>query len=142
MNPGSGAQCAASFNLLSNKKMMMKYPGMALLFVAACSTPAWSSEDAASRSNESVALPMKTVRVALFKNDCGFVTMRGTLGEGVQFHVQSLPKPVLGSFWVMPAEGVRPRSLLSRIVERKKEIPIQSFGTLAEKNPWARCACI
>lgn len=76
---------------------------------------------------------MKPCKVAIFKNNYGFITMQGELGNESSTRLTSLPVPSLGTFWIWAEEGARINSLVSGLFDYEETLPAD-MKTLAAAN--------
>ncbi len=76
---------------------------------------------------------MKPTKIAIFKNNYGFVTMQGQLGDATTTRLNSLPVPSLGTFWIQSEEGATIKSLVSGLFDYEEALPAD-MKTLAAAN--------
>lgn len=91
----------------------------------------------AVQGEETPAVDMKPVNVALFKNGYGFVTLEGTLPDGCKAEMKPLPVPALGTFWLEAGKGVRVERLVSGMKRLEEPSGQISPALLASANPGA-----
>jgi hypothetical protein len=81
------------------------------------------------------AVTMKPVRVSLFKNGYGFITMRGKTGEGAAMELKNLPVPAFGTFWISASHPAKITCLVSSQKTEKRLVRGASMVDVANANP-------
>ncbi len=76
---------------------------------------------------------MRPCKIAIFKNNYGFVTMQGQLGESAITRLNSLPVPALGTFWIQAEQGASIKSLVSGLFDYEEALPAD-MKSLAAAN--------
>ncbi|MFI3244523.1 MAG: DUF4139 domain-containing protein [Akkermansia sp.] len=76
---------------------------------------------------------MKPSKIAIFKNNYGFVTLQGQLGDHATTRLNSLPVPALGTFWVQAEQGTSIKSLVSGLFDYEEALPAD-MKSLAAAN--------
>ncbi len=88
-----------------------------------------------AQADEAASVTMKPVRVSLFKNGYGFITMRGKTCDAASMELKNLPVPAFGTFWISASNPAKIACLVSS--KKKSQVPMWDAGMMdvANANP-------
>ena len=114
-------------------KSMINFRFSTILAMGLIAATGIVSEAVAQQEREQVKLD--PVRVSLFKNGYGYVTLRGKTGKSAAMEIHNLPVPTFGTFWMSAASPAKISCFVSSLKKYESNSLTATMADFARANP-------